>query len=426
MLKWGKELKWHPEYMIHRYNNWVNGLQWDWLISNQRYFGVPFPVWYCKDCNTPILADEKQLPVEPLKDKPLIKSCPKCNSKEFIPETDVLNTWFTSSLTPQLAIWLMPKPIQKELFPMDLRPQAHEIITFWLFNTSVKSHLHFNKTPWKNTMISGFVTLKGEKMSKSKGNIIQPQEVMEKYGADAIRYWAASSKLGEDFDYQEKDVVTGKKFTTKILNAVNFAFLNIKQAPKEQPKLNETDSLFLLQLNNLINETTKAFENYNYSKAKMEINSFFWNELCDNYLEIVKNRVYNGTKEEKLSASYTLYQSLLAVIKLMAPIMPFITEELYQTHFKKIEKTSSIHKTEWPNQIKIKLIKNDNEKWNKLIEIIAAVRHAKSESKKSMKADIILILPAQDKKLLKDMLADLKAVTNAKEIKEGKLNVQFI
>jgi valyl-tRNA synthetase len=158
----------------------------------------------------------------------------------------------------------------------------------------------------------------------------------------------------------------------------------------------------------------------------MEINSFFWNELCDNYLEIVKNRVYNGTKEEKLSASYTLYQSLLAVIKLMAPIMPFITEELYQTHFKKIEKTSSIHKTEWPNQIKIKLIKNDNEKWNKLIEIIAAVRHAKSESKKSMKADIILILPAQDKKLLKDMLADLKAVTNAKEIKEGKLNVQFI
>ncbi len=209
MLKWGAELNWHPEYMKHRYDNWVKGLQWDWLISNQRYFGVAFPVWYCAKCETPILADEKQLPVEPLKDSPLIKACPKCKSKEFIPEKDVLNTWFTSSMTPQIAIQLVKdKKMQEKLFPMSLRPQAHEIISFWLFNTVVKSRLHFGKNPWKDTAISGFVTLQGEKMSKSKGNVVRPREVMERYGADAIRYWAASSKLGEDFVYQEKDVLT--------------------------------------------------------------------------------------------------------------------------------------------------------------------------------------------------------------------------
>ncbi len=426
MLKWGKEIKWYPDYMYHRYEHWVKGLQWDWLISNQRYFGVPFPVWYCKDCDTPILAEEKQLPIEPLKDSPPKNSCPKCSSKNIIPETDVLNTWFTSSLTPQLAIWLMPKQIQEKLFPMDLRPQAHEIITFWLFNTTIKSHLHFNKTPWKNAIISGFVTLKGEKMSKSKGNIIRPQEVMEKYGSDAIRYWAASSKLGENFDYQEKDVITGTKFTTKILNATNFLFSNIKEIPKKQPKLKETDRLFLSQLNALITRSTNAFEEYNYSKAKTETDSFFWKEFCDNYLEIIKNRIYNGSNEEKLSANYTLYNSLLTILKLISPITPFITEEIYQTHFKKTEKELSIHTTSWPKQLKIKESEQDNKKWNKLIEIITSVRQAKSEAKKSMKAEIILTLPKEEAKQLKELLGDLKAVANAKEIEEGKSNIKIL
>src|SRR3989338_10460741 len=173
---------------------------------------------------------------------------------------------------------------------MSLRPQAHDIITFWLFNTVVKSRLHYGKNPWKDAAISGFVTLAGEKMSKSKGNIIRPQEVIDKYGSDAIRYWAATSKLGEDVDYQESDVIAGKKFVNKILNASKFTFLNLKYQ-KKSPKLIETDRLFLLKLNNLIESATSSFENYNYSRAKLETDSFFWKTFADNYLEIVKFRV---------------------------------------------------------------------------------------------------------------------------------------
>ncbi|MDP3881711.1 MAG: valine--tRNA ligase [Nanoarchaeota archaeon] len=426
MLKWGNELNWYPEYMKHRYENWVKGLQWDWLISNQRYFGVAFPVWYCADCENPILAEESQLPVDPLKDSPPIKNCPKCKSSNITPEKDVLNTWFTSSMTPQIAIQLVKdKKVREKLLPMSLRPQAHEIISFWLFNTLIKSRLHYNKNPWKDTAISGFVTMQGEKMSKSKGNVIRPQEVMEKYGADAVRYWAASSKLGEDFDYQEKDVVTGKKFVTKILNAANFVFMNLQHQEKT-PKLHETDRLMLLQLNKAIEISTKAFEEYNYARAKLEADNFFWKTFADNYLEIVKQRVYQGNEEEKASASYTLYQSFLAILKLMAPITPYITEEIYQMHFKKHEDKKSIHHEDWPSKIKVKESKEDDLTWNKMIEIISLVRQKKSEAKKSMKAEIILSLPKEDLSLLEKTLSDLKAVTTAKEIKEGQFNVQFL
>ncbi|MEK6892789.1 MAG: valine--tRNA ligase [Nanoarchaeota archaeon] len=425
MLKWGHELNWYPDYMAHRYNNWVNGLQWDWLISNQRYFGVAFPVWYCKKCNEPILAEEKQLPVDPEKDFPLMKFCPKCKSSKFIPEKDVLNTWFTSSMTPQIAIQLInDKKIQEKLFPMSLRPQSHDIITFWLFNTMVKSHLHFNKNPWKDAAISGFVTLQGEKMSKSKGNIIRPQEIMDKYGADAIRYWAASSRLGEDFDYQEKDVIMGKKFVTKILNVANFIFQNFNY-PEKVSKLQETDRLFMIQLNKTIQKATEAFEGYQYSKAKSEAESFFWHMFADNYLEIVKQRVYQGTDEEKSSAYYTLYQAFLSILKMMAPITPYITEELYEKYFKQYEKKKSIHLESWPSAIKVKEKEDDNI-WNKLIEIITQVRQKKSEAKKSMKAEIILSLPKEDFSSLKEVIFDLKAVCCAKEIKEGEFNVGFL
>ncbi|MEK6835883.1 MAG: class I tRNA ligase family protein, partial [Nanoarchaeota archaeon] len=191
-LKDGAKLNWYPKFMKNRLDNWIKGLKWDWCISRQRYFGVPFPVWYCAKCHETILADEKQLPVDPLKDKPL-KKCPRCYGKEFIPEKDVLDTWATSSLTPIIAQELFKgKKVHNKLFPMSLRPQAHDIISFWLFNTLVKSQLHFNKNPWKDVAISGYVLYRGEKMSKSKGNIIEPQEIMNNYGADSLRFWAAS------------------------------------------------------------------------------------------------------------------------------------------------------------------------------------------------------------------------------------------
>jgi valyl-tRNA synthetase len=422
MLKWGAGLKWHPKFMKHRYDNWVKGLQWDWLVSNQRHFGVSFPVWYCEKCDGVILANEKDLPVDPVNDKPPVKKCPKCGGDKFIPEKDVLNTWFTSSMTPQIIIQLMDKKIQQKLFPMNLRPQAHEIISFWLFNTVLKSRLHFGKNPWKNVAISGFVTLKGEKMSKSKGNIIRPQEVMEKYGADAIRFWAASSKLGKDFDYQEKDVVAGKKFITKLLNAAKFVFMNLKDWDGKKPaKLEKIDMLFLARLNQIIKDATKNFEDYEYSLAKSKAEDFFWKIFCDNYLEIVKKRIYNEQGIRKKSAQYTLYVSLLNILKMFAPIMPFITEKTYQDYFRKYERVKSIHVSSWPEQVKIR--KTDNKIFDLIIDIISKVRQEKTNARKPMNSEIILTLPKNVYADLKDVLEDLKNVTNAREIK-GSGNVQ--
>jgi valyl-tRNA synthetase len=422
MLDWGKKLNWYPEHMKHRYDNWVKGLQWDWLISNQRYFGVPFPVWYCKKCGEVVLANEEDLPINPLKDKPRRKC--RCGGEEFEGEKDILNTWFTSSMTPRLAIQLMPSKIQEKLFPMSLRPQAHEIITFWLFNTVLKSNLHYNKNPFKDVMISGFVTLKGEKMAKSKGNIIESQEVLERYGADALRYWASSSKLGEDLEYQEKELVAGKKFVTKIFNSARFIFMNLKQV-KKPGKIEEVDRLFLSKLNKVIKIATGNFEKYEYARCREAVSNFFWHDFCDNYLELVKNRVYNGSKEEKESAFYTLYYSLLTILKLMAPITPFITEALYQKYYKE-EKEKSIHTSKWPEKFSITEKKNDEEKLELLLGIISGVRQEKTKKQKSLKSEIILTIEKKDKEKLKDLLEDLKAVTNSKEIKEGRFKVEFV
>ena len=424
MIKWGEKLNWYPKFMEVRYDNWINGLQWDWLISRQRYFGIPFPVWYCKKCGEIVVADEKDLPVDPLVDKPN-KKC-KCGSKDFIAEKDVLDTWFTSSMSPIISTRLLDRKNQENTFPMSLRPQAHEIISFWLFNTVVKSNLHFNKNPWKDVVISGIVTLKGEKMSKSKGNIIQPQDVLKNYGADALRYWAASSKLGEDFDYQEKDVITGKRFITKLMNATNFIFMNLKDYRPRKINLVDTDRIFLVMLNELIIKCTESFESYEYSKVKSETDGFFWNNFCDNYLEIVKNRVYNGTKEEKDSAFYVLYNSLLTILKLMAPFTPFVTEEIYQKYFKDKEKAKSIHISEWPKEIQIEKKKDDREIYNLLRDIISKVRQEKSIAKKSMNSKIELTIDKKEKEMLKEILNDLKAVSGANLIKEGKFKVEFL
>lgn len=270
-------------------------------------------------------------------------------------------------------------------------------------------------------------------MSKSKGNVVEPQEVMEKFGGDALRYWAANSKLGEDLDYQEKDVITGKKFITKIYNATNFVFMNLKNyknktkgKSKKPVKMLETDRLFLSRLNETIKNATASFENYEYARAKSETDNFFWRIFCDNYLEIVKNRVYNGTREEKESAFFTLYNMLFAILKLFAPFTPFITEHLYQMHFKKNEKDKSIHLSEWPCVFKIKQGKNDDEILELLLKIISDVRQEKSKAQKSMKAEIVLYLDKAKMEKLKPLLQDLKSVTNALEIKEGNFKVEIL
>lgn len=424
LLEQGKKVKWHPEFMHSRYTNWINGLQWDWCISRQRFFGIPIPVWYCKKCKNLVLPDEKELPIDPISDKPS-KKC-KCGSTEFTPEQDVFDTWMTSSLTPQIGIdraeTILKKDLKKKIYPYSLRTNAHDIITFWDFNTIVKSLLHENSIPWKNLMISGFVTLEGQKMSKSKGNVISPQEVVGKFGNDALRYWASSSKLGEDLDYNEKDILSGKKFITKLYNATNFVFMNVKNTNKPK-ELELIDRYLLSQLSRIIKKSTEAFEKFEYSQAKRVIEDFFWHDFCDNYLEIVKDRVYNNRKGKE-SAEYTLYTALLSIIKMISPIMPFITEELYQTHLKAHEKTNSIHLSGWPE--KILEDKKAEEIGTLFVDLLTKIRQAKSEAKKSMKSEIILTIDKEQIKKLKPVLADFQAVTNSKEIKEGKFNVEFL
>lgn len=417
LLKWGNELKWHPQFMKHRYDNWVKGLQWDWLISRQRFFGVPFPVWYCKKCDEPVFAEK--LPVDPLTDMPK-KKC-KCGGEDFVPEKDVLDTWATSSLTPQIATSLVPEEQRKELFPMSLRPQAHDIITFWLFNTLVRSQMHYGKNPWKEVVISGFVTLGGEKMSKSKGNIIEPQKVIEKYSADGIRYWAGSSKFGEDMDYQEKDVKTGEKFVMKLWNASRFAGMHLQDyTPGKVTQ--QTDRWVLAKLAKAIKAATDSFDKYDYAHAKAAIEKFFWQEFCDNYLELVKGRLYEPKKpDEKTSAQTTIYTCLYSLLRLFAPFTPFITEEIYQSMFKQ-EGHKSIHIAGWPEP-------PERDEQAELagdvaVEVLAAVRKKKSEAKQSMKAPVKRLVIQADADL-KGILEDLKATANAETIELGEAEEQL-
>lgn len=418
LIAQGKKITWRPKHMFKRYENWIDGLEWDWSSSRNRHFGVPIPVWYCKDCGETILAEEKELPVDPMQKK---KKCPSCK-KDARGEGQVLDTWLTSSLTPQIVSELVNGRVK---VPYSLRPQAHDIIRTWAFYTVVKALYHEKKIPWEEIAISGFVTLKGEKMSKSKGNVVRPQDAMDKFGSDALRYWAASAKLGDDVDYQENDLVAGKKFVTKLLNASRFVFMNLKHQDKK-PELLETDRLFLVQLNKLIKSATEAFEDYNYAKSKLETEKFFWQVLADNYLEIVKDRVYNGTDEEKASAFWTLYQSLFAIVKLMAPITPYITEEVYHNHFKEFESGKSVHLEEWPSLIKVDEKKGDAKVWSEFVGLIGKIRQVKSENQKAMNSKINLSLPAKIQKELEGVLRDLKAVMNVVELTEGEFNVGFL
>jgi len=411
-----KKMVWRPEFMFKRYENWVNGLEWDWNVSRDRHFGVAIPVWKCPKCKKIIPAEEKELPVDPLNKK---KICPKCKC-EASPEDKVLDTWATSSLTPQIISSLVNGKIK---LPLSLRAQAHEIIRTWTFYTIVRSYFHENNFPWQNVALSGFVTLRGEKMSKSKGNVISPRDVLAKHGADAIRYWAASSKLGEDMDYQEKDLVTGRKLVTKLVNASRFVFMNLEGWDGKKAQIREEiDELFLQKIDLLVNSVTKHFDNYNYSQAKLEVENFFYKIFTDNYIEIIKKRVYQGEGEKKKSAQFALYDGLFKIVQLIAPIMPFVTEEIYQTYFKKFVKEKSIHLTKWPD---VKII-NESKVFDLFLDVLARVRKEKTEAKKAMNSEIVLTLSKKETDDLYNMLDDLKNVTNAKEIRTGKFKVEFL
>lgn len=276
-------------------------------------------------------------------------------------------------------------------------------------------------------MLSGYVKLSGEKMSKSKGNVIDPKEVINQFGTDALRFWAASSKLGEDLDYDSKDLVTGKRLVTKLLNASNFVFMNLKDYNgKSRPRtLDLIDKVFLKKLHFITQIVTENFLNYEYSKSRQGIEQFFWKDFCDNYLEIVKKRIYNEKGDKRLSAQYTLYQTLLYVLKMLSPIMPFITEYVYQKHYKKFENDKSIHTSKWPDYGKGGLVEDSI--FDVFKDILSKIRGIKTENRKPMNAEIILTLEKNIFKRIEPVLQDLKAVANALEIKEGKeFKIEFV
>jgi len=423
LIKRAREIKWMPEFMRLRFENWTENLKWDWIISRQRYYGVPIPVWYCETCNEIILPKKEELPLDPLEHK---KTCPKCG-KLAVPDSDVFDTWMISSNTPEIACkWLEDSKNYKKITPMSLRSQSHDIIRTWAFYTILKSHLLFNRKPWERVMIGTYVLdERGKGMSKSKGNVVWADELIEKYGVDALRYWVGTASLGADISFKEKDLVSGKRFLTKLENASNFVFINLNNYSRKKPKkLEEIDIDMLQRLSKVIEKVKKNYMNYNIASAKREVEEFFWKVFCDNYLEIIKRRIYNEEGDKKLSAQYVLYESLLAILKMIAPITPFITEEIYQKYYKKYEKEKSIHISKWP-EINLKFNKKI-EKTGELFEsILFRVRKFKSDKNLSMKKEIILTLEEKDKSRLKSVLDDLKNVTNAVEIKQGNFKVEF-
>jgi valyl-tRNA synthetase len=353
-LEYGKKLDWYPETRRNDYELWVQGLKWDWCISRQRFYGVPLPIWYCADCQEPVFADEKDLPVNPLEDKPPTDTCHKCGCKNFTPEEDVLDTWATSSCTPLIIKELLGDTAELSVYPATLRPNAFEIIRTWDFYTIVKSHYHFGDTPFKDVMISGHgLDEEGRKFSKRLGNYVPASELVEQYGADPIRYWATGALLGQNLRFSTKEVDMGHKTAMKLWNVARFVQMSAADGDSnEQPAYEHADAWIIDELNAAIEGATKAFDAYSYAKARDIINGFFWSKFTDYYLEFIKYRLFGDDAASKAAASDTVKRVFLAILKMYAPIIPFITEELYQTIYQD-EPATSIHVAAWPEKIEL-------------------------------------------------------------------------
>ncbi len=412
-LKIGNEIKWHPEHMHNRYEEWVNNIAWDWCISRQRYFGVPFPLWYCKNCTNPIFAREEDLPVNPLVDKPHIEKCPKCGCSEFIPETDIMDTWATSSVTPLINMKYKEKENYEELLkPMSLRTNASEIIRTWDFYTIVKSFYHFKKRPWDNVMISGFVMAnKGEKISKSKGNSkVEPIKLIDEYSADVIRYWAGSGRLGTDIVFSEETLLRGRKLINKLWNVSKFIEMHLSDyKDKKFNNFEYFDKWILQSFQKMEKNFLKYLDDYEVGLALNILEKFFWN-FCDNYIEIVKHRLYRPEEfgeVPRYSGQKTIYIILYKLLQDFSIFFPFITEEIYQELY---HDNKSIHLT-LIKPFKFNFV-NEYKNGNDVVDIISQVRGEKSNKNVSLKTPIKnldLSLNNELKEAIKLSIKDFKA-----------------
>lgn len=422
------ECNWHPEYMKVRLENWVNGLNQDWCISRQRHFGVPFPVWYSKrpgEEGKILVPTQEQLPVDPSRDLPI-----GYTRDEVQAEMDVMDTWATSAVSPQISSCGISEKYginsdkHKKLFPFDLRPQAHEIIRIWAFGTIVKAMYHQNSIPWKNLMISGWCLANDKsKMSKSKGNTIDPVALIEEKGADVVRYWASTSKLGNDIVLSEDPFKIGRKLVLKLMNAAQFFKMHLVnltvdvkgtslEEQIERGVISESLDLWVIvQLNKTQLLVEKEMNQFEYCGARSAVEDFFWNVLCDNYLELVKDRLYKEYGNSRgQSGIVTLYYVFDRLLKLFAPFIPYITDEIHSS----IYNGESIHsRGSWPKSVKI----DDKPEGDLVVEILSLIRKAKTEKGLSVGAEVTLVEVSSPTELSESAKNDLKGAARAIEMK---------
>ncbi|SFE36077.1 valine--tRNA ligase [Blastococcus tunisiensis] len=434
----GKEIQWVPEHMRHRYDNWVEGLNGDWLISRQRFFGVPFPVWYRLDDagepihDEPILAPEASLPVDPSSDVPPgFDESQRGEPGGFIADPDVMDTWATSSLSPQVASgWDTDPELFAAVFPMDQRPQAHDIIRTWLFSTVVRAHFEHGTVPWTHATISGFVVDPDrKKMSKSKGNATTPIDVLERYGTDAVRWRAAGARPGADSPFDEAQMKVGRRLAMKILNVGKFVLglgaENVDLASAADRITEPIDRGLLAALAKVVDEATAAMEAFNYTRALEVAETFFWS-FCDDYVELVKSRAYRSDSGAE-SAQATLALALSVQLRLFAPVLPFVTEEVWSWW-----QSGSVHRALWPAATELPT-GGDPAVVAVTAEALAGVRKAKSDAKVSMRADVetaTVIAPEAQVAALEAARSDLTDAGRIADLSvlagEGPLTVQVV
>jgi valyl-tRNA synthetase len=423
LLQRARELHWHPAYMRARLENWINGLNGDWCISRQRFFGVPFPVWYpvladgSTDFAHPIAPSEDRLPIDPSTDVPDgYRADQRDRPGGFSGDPDVMDTWATSSLSPQIAgKWLQDADLFGRVFPMDLRPQAHDIIRTWLFSTLLRSHLEFDSLPWLHTAISGFILDPDrKKMSKSKGNVVTPMALLEEHGSDGVRYWAASGRPGADTAFDTGQMRVGRRLAIKLLNASKFVLSTVGtpgSAPADRVDA-AVDRGLLKMVARLVEESTDDLEDYNYTRVLERTESLFW-FFCDNYLELVKARRYGDQGPgAALSANTALLASLSVLLRLFAPFLPFVTEEIWSWW-----QTGSIHRAPWPTADELLVLADgstdaDVRTLELAAAVLGAIRKRKSEEQRPLKTQVtrtVVRVPDTDRPLLSAAEADLRA-----------------
>jgi valyl-tRNA synthetase len=380
VLKRADEINWYPEFMKIRLQDWVNSLEWDWVLSRQRIFATPIPIWECKDCGHAVCATAEQCYVDPTLDLPPVEKCPSCGGS-FIGCTDVFDTWMDSSGSSLYnTFWKRDDELHEKFFPMSMRPQSHDIIRTWAFYSILRAEQLEQSRPWNDIMIHGFIMAPdGTPMHSSVGNVIDPIPIITNHGADALRYFAASCSLGTDHAFREPDVIRGKKFCNKIFNIGQFVSRFFDGKPGECKDLRDSDKWIISRYSEVVKIATEYLDVYQFDKALKETESFIWHDLADNYIEMVKAR-------DDPAVKYTLYNVFLGSLKLMAPYMPHITEDVYQEHLAKYEGVKSIHLSKWP--IPIFIDEDALRTGNILIDVTSSIRAWKSEKKMPLNAEL--------------------------------------